>query len=755
MLYSSKNNLIKYKTTIIIVSTLFLFSNQFALAHTEYHIDTGAASQGLNKDLTYTTNFPDPLTSPTLNTNKYSIYATYSQATSSPPVSTTTLQDLTYAYDKAGNITTLSDTSQTHSAKTSNYSYDNLYRLTRASTTNASYGSNYLETYSYNAIGNILNKSDIGNYSYTDSGYSNPHAATTIGTSTITYDNNGNQTNDGIWTNAWDYNNRLINSSKGTSTATTTLSTYIYDDSLATGWSTSWSWSTTVTTNSTEKVYAGTYAVKAIYNQQWGGLYFHKTSAVDLTNRDTLSFAVNGGSTGGQHPEIELFNTSDQGIGTVEMNNYIPGGSIAANTWYMVNIPLSAFNCATTSVGGVAIMNDMTNTMHFDEVRFKKDTAGSGSSTIISYGYDHEGNRVTYAVNGKATTTTANSFYEMAGATSTKYIYANGELIANVIADGRATSTCFVHTDHLTGSNVVTDSSGTLTELLDYYPFGKIRLDEKSGNFNERKKFTGHIFDADTGLNYMNARYQTGAQGRFISIDPMSLIPNPKLLSEPQRLNSYCYVRNNPLKYIDPTGMLDAATGKIEKGDTPKSITQSVNDRWGTHYTWLDIVTLNPGQLQGTRFEDTIGRSIIPNVSVPDITVDLSIKMDTYSNDKGINNPFYFRSKFTNFGDWDLKSKSDTVYYSKNDKKGYVFNGIRIDKDAPGNILFGYVGEAALWTTPTILHFFAGRNQVKSNNSQWEWQGAPYYGDDPRDYRAIEYGRYLNQTDFTYRLKIE
>ena len=37
-----------------------------------------------------------------------------------------------------------------------------------------------------------------------------------------------------------------------------------------------------------------------------------------------------------------------------------------------------------------------------------------------------------------------------------------------------STTTRYVHTDHLTGSNIVTDSSGNVGEAIDYYPFSTI-----------------------------------------------------------------------------------------------------------------------------------------------------------------------------------------------------------------------------------------------------------------------------------------
>ena len=60
----------------------------------------------------------------------------------------------------------------------------------------------------------------MGSYTYAETGYANPHAATSINGVTYTYDNNGNITGTGSWTYGWDYQNRLSSSGNGTATTT-------------------------------------------------------------------------------------------------------------------------------------------------------------------------------------------------------------------------------------------------------------------------------------------------------------------------------------------------------------------------------------------------------------------------------------------------------------------------------------------------------------------------------------------------------
>ena len=174
--------------------------------------------------------------------------------------------------------------------------------------------------------------------------------------------------------------------------------------------------------------------------------------------------------------------------------------------------------------------------------------------TVTStYTYDASGHPVK-VVSGGVTTIYPTKLYNTDGTTPMKHIFAGNQTIATIKGTGASAIPYYVATDHLTGSNIVTTSTGTQEELMDYYPFGAIRLDEKSGTFSEQRKFTGYEYDTDTGLNYAQARYQNPSLGRFISQDPVFWDFDESYLTDPQQWNSYSYARNNPLVYIDPQG---------------------------------------------------------------------------------------------------------------------------------------------------------------------------------------------------------
>ena len=91
----------------------------------------------------------------------------------------------------------------------------------------------------------------------------------------------------------------------------------------------------------------------------------------------------------------------------------------------------------------------------------------------------------------------------------------------------------------------------------------------------------------------MVARYQDGRIGRFISVDPLAQYNPAIFLSDPQQFNTYAYSRNNPLRFIDPFGLFNKKTGEIEKGDNLTSITNTLNETYGTNFNINDVARAN------------------------------------------------------------------------------------------------------------------------------------------------------------------
>jgi RHS repeat-associated protein len=107
----------------------------------------------------------------------------------------------------------------------------------------------------------------------------------------------------------------------------------------------------------------------------------------------------------------------------------------------------------------------------------------------------------------------------------------------------------FYHLDHLGSPRLILDAAGVKVSEHNYLPFGEEKSPQPDPSLNNRG-FTGHQRDQETGLDYMVARYYSSSLGRFMAVDP----GEDSALEDPQSWNKYAYVRNNPLRSIDPDG---------------------------------------------------------------------------------------------------------------------------------------------------------------------------------------------------------
>ena len=180
--------------------------------------------------------------------------------------------------------------------------------------------------------------------------------------------------------------------------------------------------------------------------------------------------------------------------------------------------------------------------------------------------YDLEGRLTSFALNGATTTFVYDGEgrrVQKRSASTATYVYdALGQLYAEYAGTPASAGTEYVIDDHLGSTRLVVPEVGSLRRR-DYLPFGEDLTAGKNGRSSEyalngsdgstldRVRFTGKERDAETGLDYFGARYFAGAQGRFTSPDVPLLDQHP---SDPQSWNLYAYARNNPLRFIDPTG---------------------------------------------------------------------------------------------------------------------------------------------------------------------------------------------------------
>ncbi|MCW8200944.1 hypothetical protein D8B23_21780, partial [Verminephrobacter aporrectodeae subsp. tuberculatae] len=112
----------------------------------------------------------------------------------------------------------------------------------------------------------------------------------------------------------------------------------------------------------------------------------------------------------------------------------------------------------------------------------------------------------------------------------------------------------WLHANHLGAIEAATDAQGQLAWQASYAPFGQanirtVRMDAQAAqtDFRLNLRLPGQYADSETGLYYNGQRYYDPERGQYLTPDPLGTPDGP---------NPYSYVRYNPLKYIDPDGLV-------------------------------------------------------------------------------------------------------------------------------------------------------------------------------------------------------
>ncbi len=268
------------------------------------------------------------------------------------------------------------------------------------------------------------------------------------------------------------------------------------------------------------------------------------TQLVDAANGDTQSFAYDfrdrltlASGTSPGYSESYTYNaignlTSKGGVsytyGDTAHPHAVTGRSNGDSYGYDAN-----GNMISRTEGGQGYSQS------FDAENRLVGVSGAGSASFV---YDGDGTLVKQTV---GTVTTKHYFptWEVQNGTLIKYYQLGGKRVA--VRQGCDLS--YLHTDHLGSTSLVTASDGSEQGRQRYLPFGGMRA--SSGSLPTDKLYTGQEYVAGIGLYNYGARFYAAGLARFVSADTVGVED-----TNPQTLNRYSYVLNNPLRYTDPSG---------------------------------------------------------------------------------------------------------------------------------------------------------------------------------------------------------
>jgi RHS repeat-associated protein len=199
------------------------------------------------------------------------------------------------------------------------------------------------------------------------------------------------------------------------------------------------------------------------------------------------------------------------------------------------------------------LLNDGRHSYTYDaENRITQVDAGA----TASYVYNANGLRVRKTVSGTSTDylfdLDGRQIQQFDGATGANLggeVYANGRHVA-----AYANSTMyFIHPDWLGTERARTDISAAIHDSCVNLAYGDGQTCTTVGGDPSPLHFTGEPRDSETSLDWMQARHYSSQYGRFMTPDPAGI--DAADLTNPQSLNQYAYVTNNPVNMTDPSGM--------------------------------------------------------------------------------------------------------------------------------------------------------------------------------------------------------
>jgi RHS repeat-associated protein len=203
--------------------------------------------------------------------------------------------------------------------------------------------------------------------------------------------------------------------------------------------------------------------------------------------------------------------------------------------------------------GNLLGTNACTATPYTPTYTYDAENRLRGISTT-TYTYDGDGSRVKKSNGSTGTLYWAGGMAESdltaVSTTWKEYVLFGSKRIAR--RDASNSTVHYFFSDHLGSTAVITSSTGTIEQDMDYSPYGGVVF----GSSADHYLFNGKEYDSETLFYNFGARYYSGAQGRFLTPDwaaKPTTVPYA-VFGDPQSLNLYSFVENNPINRADADG---------------------------------------------------------------------------------------------------------------------------------------------------------------------------------------------------------
>jgi RHS repeat-associated protein len=238
-----------------------------------------------------------------------------------------------------------------------------------------------------------------------------------------------------------------------------------------------------------------------------------------------------------------------------------------ANAQYAYDPQFNGNRMTVNPVTGAAIGYDLAGNLTNDGAQtytyYANGQQAAASGSGLTQTYDGDGLRVKKTENGvttyylRSTMLGKQVVLEITGSAPIVqmvrgYVFLGGQMLAVQQGDQADGVVNWVHQDPVTKSQRLTSGTGAVVSTIDVDPWGGETA--RSGNQSQQPhRFTNYERDANGGDEAMFRRYES-KWARFAQPDPYD---GSYDMADPRSLNRYAYVHNDPVNFVDPTGLYE------------------------------------------------------------------------------------------------------------------------------------------------------------------------------------------------------